>query len=346
MNILAFNDTKSSSTFETRKKAINAIINLGWSYIKTCGYYHTSRTSVYRWVKKYKNNPCDESIALLSHKPKTVHPNAYNNELIQRILNKHKRCPEKTKFEIWCEFQSSNDRFKPSYMTILRAFRRNNEEFMYKTNKKKKHDKPYNTPKMPGEKWQVDVKYVPKECKAPNLNGKFYQYTILDEFSRKRFLYFTNEHSMYETVKALDKAIPFFGYVPKQIQTDNGFEFSDRAKRDKKSKTSRKYNNILEKFLIEKGINHHFIRPRTPKHNGKVERSHRIDQEQFYRYLNFYSFADLKAQGKKWMTKYNNKPRFVLGFKSPNQKELEGFKAIYQNTGEIRCLKCFTSIVN
>lgn len=346
MNILALNDTKSSSTFGTRKKAINAIIKLGWSYIKTCGYYHTSRTSVYRWVKKYKNNPCDESIALLSHKPKTVHPNAYNSESIQRILNKHKRCPEKTKFEIWCEFQVSNDQFKPSYMTILRAFRRNNADFLYKTNKKKKHDKPYDTPQIPGEKWQVDVKYVPKECKVFNLDGKFYQYTILDEYSRKRFLYFTNEHSMYETVKALDKAIPYFGYIPKQIQTDNGFEFSDRAKRDKESKTSRKYDNILEKFLTQKGIEHHFIRPRTPEHNGKVERSHRIDQEQFYRYLNFYSLDDLKMQGKKWMSKYNNKPRFVLGFKSPNQKELEGFKKMYQNTGEIRCLKCFTSIVN
>ena len=137
MNILALNDTKSSSTFETRKKAINAIIKLGWSYIKTCGYYHTSRTSVYRWVKKYKNNPCDESIALLSHKPKTVHPNAYNSESIQRILNKHKRCPEKTKFEIWCEFQVSNDQFKPSYMTILRAFRRNNADFYTKQTKRK-----------------------------------------------------------------------------------------------------------------------------------------------------------------------------------------------------------------
>ena len=346
MNILALNDTKSSSTFETRRKVINAILNLNWSYDKACGYYHTSRTSIYRWVKKYKNNPCDESIALFSHKPKSPHPNAYSDELIQKILNKHRRCPDKSKFEIWCDFQSSNEDFKPSYMTILRTFRRNNEDFQYKTNKKKKHDRPYDTPKLPGEKWQVDVKYVPKECKTQDLEGRFYQYTILDEFSRKRFLYFTNEHSMYETVKSLERALNFFGYIPGEIQTDNGFEFSDRAKRDKDGKTSRKYDNILESFLSKNKIKHHFIKPRTPEHNGKVERSHRIDQEQFYRYLNFYSLADLKAQGDKWMKKYNDKPRFILGFRSPNQKELEGFKVIYQNTGEIRCTKCFTSIVN
>ena len=48
MNILALNDTKSSSTFDTRKKVINTILNLHWSYNKACGYYHTSRTFIYR----------------------------------------------------------------------------------------------------------------------------------------------------------------------------------------------------------------------------------------------------------------------------------------------------------
>ena len=54
MNILALNDTKSSSTFETRRKVINAILNLNWSYNKACGYYHASRISIYRFVKKIK----------------------------------------------------------------------------------------------------------------------------------------------------------------------------------------------------------------------------------------------------------------------------------------------------
>ena len=48
MNTLALNDTKLSSTFETRRKVINAILNLHWSYNKACGYYHTSRTFIYR----------------------------------------------------------------------------------------------------------------------------------------------------------------------------------------------------------------------------------------------------------------------------------------------------------
>ena len=108
-------------------------------------------------------------------------------------------------------------------MTILRTFRRNNEDFQYKTNKKKKHDRLYDTPKLPGEKWQVDVEYVAKECKTQDLEGRFYRYTILDEFSRKHFFYFTNEHSMCETVRPHEGALNFFGYIPSEIQPDNSF---------------------------------------------------------------------------------------------------------------------------
>ena len=207
------------------------------------------------------------------------------------------------------------------------------------------------TPEMPGEKWQIDVKYVPSECKAPGLEGRFYQYTYLDEATRKRYLHYANEHSMYETVKGLKEAIAFFGYKPKEIQTDNGFEFSDRAAAKGKdfSATGRDGPNILERFCLENGIRHKFIRPRTPEHNGKVERSHRIDQEKFYRFLKFFSLADLASQGARWNKRYNETPRMVLKLRSPNQVELEKLKRLMQDTGEVRCqklLKRLTSFDN
>lgn len=78
----------------------------------------------------------------------------------------------------------------------------------------------------------MDVKFVPHECKTPTVISKnFYQYSILDECSRKRFLYFTNEYSMYESSIALRKAIEFFGYSPIILQTDNGWKFVETIKR-------------------------------------------------------------------------------------------------------------------
>ena len=208
----------------------------------------------------------------------------------------------------------------------------------------KKHNNEYHTPTMVHEKWQIDVKFVPKECKVENLEGKFYQYTIIDECSRKRVLYFAEEHSMYETVQALKYAYSKIGCFPSEIQTDNGFEFTDKARRMPGSKAARQYDNLLEHFCKENNIKHYFIRPRTPQHNGKVERSHWIDQDKFYKNLKFYSLNDLRYQGNLWNKRYNNLPKFVLKFKTPNEVELEKLIKLMETTGEIRCPKRLTSI--
>ena len=84
----------------------------------------------------------------------------------------------------------------------------------------------------------------------------------------------------------------------------------------------------MEKILKELGIKHHKIQPRTPEHNGKVERSHRNDNERFYSYLKFYSLEDLREQGKRYLKRSNNIPMSVLGYLTPKEKraELEVFE--------------------
>jgi transposase InsO family protein len=103
--------------------------------------------------------------------------------------------------DIWVKVVSSG--FPISYSTALRHLKRLKGYKPYETNPKRHRGK-YHTPPFPGDKWQMDVKFVPSECKAPGLEGRFYQYTVLDEFSRRRFLWFSAEHSMYETVRALE----------------------------------------------------------------------------------------------------------------------------------------------
>ena len=64
-------------------------------------------------------------------------------------------------------------------------------------------------------------------------------------------------------------------------------------------------------------IKHHKIRPRTPRHNGKVERSHRSDNERFYSYHSFYSLEDLQNKGSVYLKRSNNIPMPVLNYLSP-----------------------------
>ena len=77
---------------------------------------------------------------------------------------------------------------------------------------------------------QLDVKHVPKYCKHKNLplDKKYYQYTIIDEASRERFIYFFDEYNQFNTTQFLMMAIKYYGYIPNIIQTDNGPEFTSR----------------------------------------------------------------------------------------------------------------------
>ncbi len=144
---------------------------------------------------------------------------------------------------------------------------------------------------------------------------KFYQYTVIDEASRERFLYPYMEQSSYSTIDFLKRAMTYFRYQPDILQTDNGAEFTHLKKTDR--------THPLDVLCDELGIQHKQIRPRTPRHNGKVERSHHNNQERFYNHMSFYSYNDLLIQMERYLNRSNNIPMQVLGWKSPLEKHLE-----------------------
>ena len=76
---------------------------------------------------------------------------------------------------------------------------------------------------------------------------------------------------------------------------------------------------LFEVALLQNGIAYHPIRPATPRHNGKVERSHREDQKRLYDKTTFYSLDDAYSQIKKYLKKSNNRPMRPLGYLSPIQ---------------------------
>ena len=191
--------------------------------------------------------------------------------------------------------------------------------YVNKESKKKYVPQPYDTPTDIGIKWQMDVKYVPKSCYTNTDGQKFYQYTMIDEASRERFIYPYKEQSSFSTIDFVKRAIVYFGYQPKKIQTDNGSEFTYTKE------TSRIHP--LDNLLNELQITHQLIRPRTPRHNGKVERSHRNDQNRFYNFLSFYSYEDLKVQMKAYLKRSNNIPMQVLNWISPLEKRKQIIEA-------------------
>lgn len=122
--------------------------------------------------------------------------------------------------------------------------------------------KPYEQMERSGQRIQVDVKFIPSACLV---NGRvigkhFFQYTAIDECSRWRFVEAFEKHNTYSSAAFLNHLVDAFPLPIECIQTDNGSEFTNR-------------------FTTHR---HKLIRPFTPRHNGKVEHSHRKDNERFY----------------------------------------------------------------
>ena len=302
----------------TRKYAVEMYRNCGdIEYV--CRKYHISRISLWRWNKIY--NGTKESIMDKSHRPRSKHPNSHTNQEIRWIRNYVRRNPRITLCELWIKLKREKG-YKRTITALYRVMRRLDIKFYkgmnIKNTSKKKHNKKYETPKNVGEKGQMDVKYVPNECKSPQIpeDKRFYQYTYIDEATRERYLYWYEEHTPTNTVDFVRRVIEYFGYKPKEIQTDNGIEFTY-------NKADIKKEHPLERILRELGIKHHKIQPRTPEHNGKVERSHRNDNERFYSYLKFYSLEDLREQGKRYLKRSNNIPMAVLKYLTPQEKRAE-----------------------
>lgn len=294
---------------KTRIHAVKLYRN-GNSIGYVCRKYHISRTSLWRWNIRYDGTP--ESLMDKSHKPHSPHPNSHTEEELKWIRNLIRRNPHITLCELWIKLKR-NKGYKRHIVSLYRILKKIGfYDRVLISGTSKYIPQKYDTPKMLGEKWQIDVKYVPNICKVNTLpeDKRYYQYTCIDEATRERYLYWYEEHTPNNTVDFIKKCISYYKYKPKEIQTDNGIEFTY-------NRYQIKALHPMDEFCIKENIYHHKIRPRTPRHNGKVERSHRNDNERFYSFLKFYSLEDLRIQGKNYLKRSNNIPMQVLNFFTP-----------------------------
>ncbi len=289
---------------------------------KAARKYQTNRQFVYRQLARYDGTA--KSLALRSRRP--IHsPTAHRKEelaLIQRML---KRNGKYGLAEVYVRCQSKG--YQRSFGSMCRQIRQQGykkpqrQRQSYTTYKKE-------TGSYPGEKVQIDIKYVPQSCiRFPSYGKHYYQITAIDEYSRKRILRIVDEKSTYETSKFLRELEAALGFSIQTVQTDNGTEFVQDQEQTQKT-------SLFEKTAQELGIYVRRTRPYSPWQNGRVERSHREDQKIVYDREIFRSVRQLKDKIAKHERRYNSTAKYVLGFKSPNQLVAEYFS---------RCNTCLVS---
>ena len=281
--------------------------SLKYGVTKAAIRYKTNRQYIYRWQKRYDGTL--QSLADKSHRPHH-HPNEHTPEELKLIADMRKRNTQAGLVVFWVKLRQRG--YTRSITGLYRLLRKQGQMAVKPPNPKY-IPKPYEQMQYPGQRVQIDVKFVPESCIVGEAKGqKFYQYTAIDEYSRFRYLEAFEEDSLYSSAQFLKHLIERFPFKIECVQTDNGMEFTKQL-----GNTQKPTPTLFERTLEQCGIRHKLIAPYTPRHNGKVERSHRKDNEYFYATHSFYSFEDFKRQLSVHNRKYNSFPMRPLNWKSP-----------------------------
>ena len=154
---------------------------------------------------------------------------------------------------------------------------------------------------VPGHHVQVDVKFLTFQGKHGRRIRR-YQYTAIDDATRVRALQVYRRHTQQNAIAFVDHVIQKFPFRIHTVRTDRGHEFQA----------------LFHWHLADQGIRHVYIKARTPQLNGKVERSHRTDQQEFYQLLSYTDDVDLAQRLAEWETFYNyHRPHGAFAGKTP-----------------------------
>jgi len=294
---------------EERLRWVLPIVNKEIRLNEAVKVFAGSQRTLERWVSAYRRDG-EAGLSPKSTRPKS-HPQETPIRIKERVIELRKKtrlCAKKLNYKLAKEGIGIHDR------TIGKIIKSEGLERKYRIRKiKYKYVK---LPLSPGELVEIDIKYVPSRIKGK----RYYQYTAIDCASRWRYLEIFDCDGNSETLKFVSKVLEVAPFRIRAIKTDNGSCFTNRYTGYKKSADpSNPKLHELDLFCQKHSIIHYLIDPGKPAQNGKVERSHRTDQEMFYDRRRYKTVLGLKRAIKIWNINYNNLEHCSLGGRTPNE---------------------------
>lgn len=256
---------------------------------RTCRYFGISRKTFYKWVNRYEQygdaGLCDRPNKPLNS-PMTTKP-----EIVSKVLYLRQNYhfgPGRIS-----NYLKRYHKIQIATSTVHRILQRNGLSRL-PINKKKyeraKHQWKRYEKQQPGHRLQIDVKFLER---IPGTRKRLYQFTAIDDCTRIRVLKIFDKCNQKTAIQFVDEVIHRLPFRILVIQTDNGPEFQ----------------STFHWHLQDRDIRHVYIRPRTPRLNGKVERSHRVDDQEFYQLLDKGGISDdivlFNDKLKEWENYYN-----------------------------------------
>ena len=264
---------------------------------KTCRYFGIGRASLYRWKAAYEARG-DQG--LVNAKPIPKNPaNQTPPEIVEKVLylrSKYHLGPIRI---VW--YLARYHGIKISEAGVSRILKRNGVSRLPRGTRMRKIRTKRYSKQVPGHHIQMDVKFLTFAGKRGQKIRRF-QYTAIDDATRIRALKIYDKHTQANAIDFVNYVIEKFPFRIREIRTDNGHEFQAK----------------FHWHVEDLGIRHAYIKRGTPQLNGKVERSHRSDQEEFYQLLTYKDDVDLNAKLGEWESFYNfSRPHGAFNGKTP-----------------------------
>lgn len=301
--------TMPKSTSEERYRWIKPILDKEISIKQLTKVCPFSERTIKYWLAKYRE------YGLSGLENKSTRPKSQANETPIRIKERiielrkeNKLCAQK----LW--YKLNKEKININVRTIGKIIKSEGLVRKYRVRKLK-----YTYVKVlpnPGELVEIDIKYVPSLIKGK----RYYQYTAIDCASRWRYLKIYENMGNGDTIDFFNTILDIAPFKIRAIKTDNGSCFTNRYTGYLKS--SDPFNPRLHALDLEcqkYNIIHYLIDPGKPAQNGKVERSHRTDQEMFYNRNKFKTVLGLKKKIRQWNIYYNNLEHCALDGLTPNE---------------------------
>ncbi|MEU1106617.1 IS481 family transposase [Streptomyces tibetensis] len=271
----------------------------------TCRYYGISRQCFYTWRRRYEAEGLDG----LKDRSSAPHhtPHATTADVVEKILWLRRQYHfGPAKIAMYLQRYHDVAISTSGVWRILKKVGLNrlpaSQRYKRRSIRWKRYEK-----QRPGHQLQVDVKFI-EPLGQSGRKKRYYQYTAIDDCTRLRVLRAYPRNDQKTAIQFIDYVLAKLPFAVEQVQTDNGQEFGQ----------------TFHWHLLDKGIGHVRIKPRTPRLNGKVERSHRIDSEEFYRLLEGQVIDDVNLFNSKlqeWEDYYNyHRPHGALAGQTPYER--------------------------
>lgn len=249
-----------------------------------CRIFSVSRASFYRWKAIYQEKGVE---GLKQRKPIAKdHPRRIPEETVAKVIELRTKYQLGQRRIVWYMQRYHGIRISPT--SVYRILIRNGLRRLPKTaSRRALHTRRY-AKRVPGHHIQMDVKFLNLTTNRSSRIRR-YQYTAIDDATRIRALKIYRRHTQQNAIDFFDYVIRKFPFRVHTVRTDRGHEWQAK----------------FHWHVEDQGVRHVYIKPKSPQLNGKVERSHRTDNEEFYQLLTYTDDVDLNRKLATWEDFYN-----------------------------------------